>query len=227
MKTNRPMKYLKIFEGTGRYSFTDNIKEWEKSKHFLDKETTKVVDQDVEEVKSILNRVRELEIELETTKREFTNRDRKLLSSIKKARGTVGATIKVGQILHISKIYDFNYGRVWDPETRTSKSEELPSNKKKYFLGDFGVNYITYSDIEITEVSKSGKSVTIQFIGHKGWDDRDYYTHGGDRLSVDKTKTVKLKMRMGTYKSFYFNLMNSADYQEVISGESLRKINKS
>ena len=209
MKT-KSMKYLKTF--INRLHMDSDIKNWEDQKKFFDPIHVKKIDDYINQVDDTFTKMRSFKNGTDDRKlytKKFKSELNKLQTLIDQSKRKLNITFKVGQKLYISKMYSFSYNTVHD----TLK----PENDWCVDLEDYGIgNYLCYSDIEIIDISSTGKMITIGFNGID-------FNHGSRNYN---RSDLKLKMRLSKFKIFYFNLLNDEEYQEVMNGDYLKKINE-
>jgi hypothetical protein len=205
------MKYIKTFE-SARSDFEDDIENWESLKKFFNSNQIKKIDDFIAYIKKEHDDLFD-----ERTKNDrmvytqhFRSDQNKLKTLLKQAKGNINKKFKVGTKLHISKMYSFVYNTV--------HGTKKPTNDWCIDLEEFGLGrYVAYSDIEIIEISPSGKMITISFNGRN-------YTSGNYNYNL---RDIRLKLRTSKFKDFYFNLMSSDEYKAVMNGEYLKRINES
>lgn len=211
------MRYLKTFEAS-MYEFDSIIKDWEKIKPHIKNPTKDWVDQDVEKVKKLRDQMKSLPKRSEERRiatRIFKKSYRYMVNRIRDAKKTINVTFTVGQKFEISKMYNFTHN--------TYHNTEKPDYDKCLNLDDYGLGTIlAYSDIEIIDITPSGKTATLKFWG------KDFRTHGGrfEILQFNTLREIKLRVSIVKLRVFYTNLMNDEYYQKVLFGKYAKKINE-
>tara|TARA_R110000772_G_scaffold20466_5_gene56940 strand:- start:98331 stop:99548 length:1218 start_codon:yes stop_codon:yes gene_type:complete len=205
---NNHLKYIRLIN-EGRWDHNRLVLHWNELKPFLNKDSVKKTDDYGDEVNILYNDISRLEQELEQTKREFNRKQGKWKTLIKQSKRNIGASVKVGQILPISKMNSFNY-QIWSLSNSASNwREKDPKWVEIEGLDDYRIQ----SDIEIIEMK--GKMITIRFSASKQLD-----------WSWVDMGIITKKMRLTTFKLIYFNLMTDKYYKEVMENQYLKKINK-
>tara|TARA_R110000772_G_scaffold20466_5_gene56938 strand:- start:95510 stop:96526 length:1017 start_codon:yes stop_codon:yes gene_type:complete len=205
------MKYVKTFE-MSQSNFNNFLKkDWEIQKKFLDRFTVKNIDDYIKHVDAIGQRISDAKdkISRQIAAKDFKSAYNKLNTLIRQAKSELNISFKVGQKFEISKMYSFNYNDY--------HNTLRPEKDRCLSIEEYGMpNYLVYSDIVITDVSPTGKTITISFNGIN-------FSSG---FNFNR-KDYSLKVRIDKMKVFYFNLMNDKYYQEVMSDNYAKKINES
>tara|TARA_R110000772_G_scaffold20466_5_gene56939 strand:- start:96539 stop:98323 length:1785 start_codon:yes stop_codon:yes gene_type:complete len=216
-------------------SLDDDIKyhktKWDQEKVFLKRDLVNDVDnignemsgmsdeseKSYAEIERLKNRIKELN-------KKYNLRFKAWQKAIIKAQRGISVSFKVGQILHISQMYSFNYKKVWnyvpggydevEKKTGLRTGLGIGTSQQNDYKG-VGIHKLGYvrSDIEIVKVTP--KMVVIRYLGDHFTSHTEYVTKVGDK-----------RMLATTFKEIYFNLMLNKEYKEVMENNYLKKINK-
>ena len=204
------MKYIKTFE-MAAYTFEADIEDWDNQKKYMNRDTVSTIDNYIKYVRVLYGHLSDPEIvgqDRREVVKKFKSSHGKLKTLIRNAKQDLDIIFKVGQVFKISDMYKFNYNTYHN----TLRSED----DRCLDLEEYGMGRIwAYSDITISNISPSGKSITVEFYGV------DY------RSSFNYNKRqLKLKFSYNKMKEFFFNLVNDDDYKKLLYGKYIKKINE-
>lgn len=205
------MEYIKIFENwRNSTEYGLGSPNWENIKKLINKED--VLNQIEKEATELRKKANDFQEEMFIANRQYKDKLKEIKDISNKILDNLNFNFSIGQIIKISELKEFRIS----PIHKGIKSISIPYTINDIFHGWDEKEYGRFMCSDIEVVKKTEKFIWIKYL-------RCDHSSASKEGVYEFTK----RMSMDRFKKFYFNLMTSNEYMQIMTNKVFKNINKS